>query len=287
MVKIATHNGAFHADDVFAVAMLLIYLGKNAEVVRTRNPEIIDSCDLVVDVGGVNNAHAGRFDHHQRGGGGERRNGVPYASAGLVWKAVAMEVCDSLEVAEHIDKMVVQKIDAADCGYSAAGLDRTYSALVSDFNPCWNESNDPKAFDEAFGRAVEFAKTALQNAIRQASNKEGAKESVLKLPVEDGLLILDEYIPWQDAVLEMPDVKAVVFPDLTESWKVQVAPVKYGIFDSRIKLPAAWCGAQFEELEKISGIPGAIFCHTALFIAGNKTRDGAIAMARKAIATAQ
>ena len=39
--KLITHNGSFHTDDVFAVATLLIYLKNDAEVVRTRNPEII------------------------------------------------------------------------------------------------------------------------------------------------------------------------------------------------------------------------------------------------------
>lgn len=44
-----------------------------------------------------------------------------------------------------------------------------------------------------------------------------------------------------------------------------------------------WRGVRDEELEKISGIEGTIFCHTTGFIGGNKTRDGALEMAIKSL----
>ena len=62
---IVTHDGGFHADDAFAVAALLLHLDGNADVVRSRNPKIIESGDFVVDVGGVYYAERNRFDHHQ------------------------------------------------------------------------------------------------------------------------------------------------------------------------------------------------------------------------------
>ena len=38
----------------------------DAEVVRTRDPSLLETCDVVVDVGGVFDASRFRFDHHQR-----------------------------------------------------------------------------------------------------------------------------------------------------------------------------------------------------------------------------
>ena len=38
-----------------------------------------------------------------------------------------------------------------------------------------------------------------------------------------------------------------------------------------------------EALDEITGVPGGVFVHAAGFIGGNKTFDGAIAMARKAL----
>ena len=37
----------------------------NAEIVRTRDPELLSQCDVVVDVGGVFDHDAKRYDHHQ------------------------------------------------------------------------------------------------------------------------------------------------------------------------------------------------------------------------------
>ena len=50
---IVTHSGAFHADDVFAVATLdLTYDGK-VKFMRSREPEDLAKADIVLDVGAV------------------------------------------------------------------------------------------------------------------------------------------------------------------------------------------------------------------------------------------
>lgn len=67
MVKIGTHNGTFHCDEVLACSMLkLLPEFQNAEIVRSRDPKILAECDIVVDVGGEFNAETKRFDHHQK-----------------------------------------------------------------------------------------------------------------------------------------------------------------------------------------------------------------------------
>lgn len=57
-----------------------------------------------------------------------------------------------------------------------------------------------------------------------------------------------------------------------------------GSFESRLALPAAWRGLRDEQLSEAAQIPGCIFVHASGFIGGNKTYDGALAMARKALA---
>lgn len=65
-LKIITHSGKFHADEVFATAVLEILLGKDkVEIIRSRDNSVIDSGDYVVDVGGVYDPKTNRFDHHQ------------------------------------------------------------------------------------------------------------------------------------------------------------------------------------------------------------------------------
>ena len=57
MKRMAVHNGIFHADDVFGVALMQsIY--NDLEIIRTRDDELIKTCDIVSDVGN------GKYDHH-------------------------------------------------------------------------------------------------------------------------------------------------------------------------------------------------------------------------------
>ena len=42
------------------------FISQNAEIVRTRDPEQLAKCDIVVDVGGEFDPKRHRYDHHQR-----------------------------------------------------------------------------------------------------------------------------------------------------------------------------------------------------------------------------
>ncbi|MCJ8749141.1 hypothetical protein PDJAM_G00172810, partial [Pangasius djambal] len=66
-VKIGTHNGTFHCDEVLACYLLRqLPEYKDAEIIRTRDPVELARCDIVVDVGGVYDHKQHRYDHHQR-----------------------------------------------------------------------------------------------------------------------------------------------------------------------------------------------------------------------------
>lgn len=50
--KLATHDGGFHCDEVLAFVMLKqLPEYKNATLVRTRNSDVLATCDVVFDVG--------------------------------------------------------------------------------------------------------------------------------------------------------------------------------------------------------------------------------------------
>lgn len=64
---IGTHDGSFHCDEALAISMLkCLPQYENATVVRSRKPDILASCHMVVDVGAVYDETTLRFDHHQR-----------------------------------------------------------------------------------------------------------------------------------------------------------------------------------------------------------------------------
>lgn len=66
-VKIGTHDGQFHCDEslgCFLLKQLVQY--KDATIVRTRQQELLDTCEIVLDVGGVYDHEKRRYDHHQK-----------------------------------------------------------------------------------------------------------------------------------------------------------------------------------------------------------------------------
>ena len=67
------------------------------------------------------------------------------------------------------------------------------------------------------------------------------------------------------------------------TYRVSAVGVKDQQFESRLKLHPNWLALRDDELSKVSGIPDCVFVHAAGFIGGNKTRDGALAMAVKTL----
>lgn len=59
-----------------------------ADLKRSRDPAILDTCDIVVDVGAIYDESKQRFDHHQRGFTEVFGHGfeTKLSSAGLVYK---------------------------------------------------------------------------------------------------------------------------------------------------------------------------------------------------------
>lgn len=93
-MKVVTHDGTFHADDVFAYAVLRAAF-RDVHFVRSRDPAVIDSADLVFDVGSVYDADAHCNEHHTR----ERplrTCGTPYSSVGLIWRDYGRAALHSL-----------------------------------------------------------------------------------------------------------------------------------------------------------------------------------------------
>lgn len=112
------------------------------------------------------------------------------------------------------------------------------------------------------------------------------------------ILVLSEGMPWADHLYGLekesvipdgvdPQVLYVLFPEEKEDVKgrtrIRAVSKEDGGFLNRKDLPDAWKGVRDENLDQITGIPGGIFIHAAGFIGANKTFDGALAMAQKAL----
>ncbi len=290
MQTVVTHSGGFHPDDVFAVATLQLHLGKeNVEVIRSRDDEVINQADWVVDVGGVYDVEKQRFDHHQNGAP-VRENGIPYAGFGLIWKHVGEQICGSKDIADSIEERIAQPIDAGDNGVRLCEINEHKVSpyelynVISTFHP---ERGSDKTNDEAFLEAVAFAYALLQRTIAHSKASEEVKNVVKSTfeSAEDKSILLFSESVHRNSLIEYDAVNVIVYPSESaeeESWKATVIPKDYGTFENRVAFPEAWAGLKDEELARVSGIPDAVFCHKNVFLFAAKSKEGALAAARQA-----
>jgi len=287
---IVTHDGKFHLDEMFALATLKL-LYPDAEIKRTRDVEIINSADIVVDVGGVYNVEKNLFDHHQSGGAGKRENGIPFASFGLVWKEYGLNLCDGDEkVFSLMDKKMVQPIDASDNGYV---LFKTTHREVSPYlfenfiramTPTWK---DKESIDDAFFSMLPLLQTLLKKEIEKAKyffeDSEIVKQTYKNSP-DKKIIVLEHSFPWKSILARKKEPIYAIHPDQnTGNWIVACVPMGARSTDSRKLFPATWRGKKDSELENITGVKGAVFCHDKGFIAIAETKEAAIELANKAL----
>lgn len=281
-----THNGTFHCDEVFSTILFSKLLEK-VIVCRTSDLEKVTGEQYVYDVGG------GELDHHQFGGNGERENGVKYSSCGLVWKKFGKEIIKIYtdknidEIWNMMDRNLIQCIDAGDNGQIPT-IDTEYrmvqiANIISEFNPNWDEDANP---DEKFMEAIKLADIVFTNEIKNVISKVNAKEKVEKAisNSKDGIMTLEKFLPWKEILLESNSNKAklinfVIFPSNRGGYNIYTVPERLGSFESRKLFPKEWAGLRDQELQKVTTVQTARFCHNKCFICVTDTKDDALKLA--------
>lgn len=291
-VKIITHSGAFHADDVFAVATLLLLLGDTqTEIIRTRDKELFETADFVVDVGGVYDPSKKRFDHHQVTGAGAHENGVPFASFGLVWKEYGLQVASSIEIAELIESKIVMFVDAVDNGVDIN------KPLFEDFRPYtisdylysyWiDEQIKEEEIDTIFSQVVVLAKDLLVREIEKAKRiilESQLVEEIYNKTEDKEVVVLDQHLAWGKVLVEKPEPFFVVYPSIDGTrWNAKAVRVNSNSFECRKLFPLEWAGKMDTELCDASGVSDAVFCHRGRFLAVAKSKEGALQFVKKAL----
>lgn len=289
---IVTHNSKFHADDIFACAVLDIVFsmqGISYTLTRTRDEAIITSADYVFDIGGIYDPAINRFDHHQKGGAGTRENGIPYASVGLVWKTYGMQITGNVEVARRLDMKLFAPIDADDNGHQLVDIRgdvapyRVQESYYA-YRATWKE--DPANYDIVFPKLVAQAKELILREIKVISDNLEADTYVEKAYMESSdkrLIVLEGNYPYEYLLSTKSEPLFVVAPRPDGNWKVATVTVAPFIFTNRKDLPKSWGGLRDEALAEVTGISDAIFCHNGLFLAVTKTKESALQLATLAL----
>lgn len=236
-MKIATHDGSFHADETLACA-IISFIHPDAEIIRTRDPELLETADIIIDVSGINDEK--HFDHHSNEFNLSRPNGINYATAGLMWVKFAREFLEKIAeksltaklrgeltdevynaTIERIDREIMYMVDLNDNGQLNSYIKDSFPAktaeaqeMMDNLNEFYTMSPDisylvakqnvPNATNAEqnanFEITVGILRTLLVNAAINALYIELGISKVLSLYDGGELLILKEKLPWTHAV---------------------------------------------------------------------------------------
>jgi len=199
---VITHDGRFHPDEIFGIAMLKRFFGNVNKIVRTRDKEILeyaltDKSTILVDVGLVDDPSLLAFDHHQ--GTLDKfwteKDGIatPYSSTGLVFDFLVKNGYMDIDNdgLEFIKREWVVPIDAADNGIKPCEK----LAVVFGFNR--DDYND-----EQFHKALSVVESVLENIIYRAEQFSKSKK--------------DTEYSVQNALTQSVDGQDVIIVDYTE-----------------------------------------------------------------------
>ncbi|SCB77487.1 MYG1 family protein [Weissella bombi] len=264
--QLVTHNGKFHADDVFA-SVVLTRLFPELPLVRTREEQVTtDEHNFVYDVGG------GEFDHHGIDDQRKHENGVPMAAFGLIWQSFAEQYLEKIvpdmgsdmiaNTKKHVEKSFIIGVDALDNGVSEyQSPSFTISDAINDF---YDEDNEMVSFK----KAVAFAKGILENRVQKTVAKLIAEKEVIENAtfITDELLLLPVSGPWKDYAEQFDNLRFVVMPRKDGNWMIQGVPVSHGSFEVKQPIP---------QIEK----PWITFIHRTGFMGVVDTKEHALELA--------
>lgn len=274
--SIGIHDGSFHADEVTACALLIVFgLADADKIVRTRDPDRLFQCEFVCDVGGVYAPSAKLFDHHQASYQGD------LSSAGMILEYLREARVISADEFYFYNQSLVLGVDAHDNGRSPQHPGYcTFSHVIANYNPISYESEDSD-LDAAFHQALQFTIGHLKRLHeRYYYNRECRKIVKKAMDTYQTCLFFDEAISWLESffALNGKDHPALfVIMPAKQHWKLRGIPPDYERrMQVRLPLPEAWAGLLEDDLKKVSGIPGAVFCHKGRFTSVWETKEDAV-----------
>lgn len=253
-----THSGTFHADDVFATALLKI-INPNIKINRISDISEIKEKEeyIVYDIG------LGEFDHHQINKR-IRKNGIPYAAFGLLWDKFGRLVIQSEKDRTEFDRQFIQTLDQAD-NYG------DYNSLcdaIRSFNPNMKKENDIE-----FEKAVIFARNILENKLNKIKWEKSMKATVDKiLKNSDKVAVLESYIP--PKLFIGTKIKIMIYPSGRNCYNVQIIP------KSNIQFSTKWTEKKSYMMSKYTSF---IFCNEKRYLLACSDLKEAIKIAESTI----
>ena len=270
-IQVVTHSGIFHADEVFACALLCIAYGQeNVSIIRTRDAEVLtkathDEDVWVVDVGDSYNPLLLNFDHHMRDFAVTNSFGNKLSSFGMVVQELLHRDFFT-EVKESLLKFS-NKVDMLDNGVKKAE-DLIFLSILNSYS-----DNEVINFYSALETAASYLRSLINKWKEERIINLRLNDSLGNM-TEDGIIYNTDYIPVDERANAIPEAKLVVYKNKAGTYNIQSVNVgETKDFSVRCPTPEGWRGLRDNELIRASGGLPLTFCHGGGFLTVTSTDD--------------
>ncbi len=214
-LKVITHDGIFHSDELFSIALLMQFGGKEqVQIVRSRDAEFLtlyhDFSDVyIIDIGNDYNPELGNFDHHQ-----DDDYVSDKASIRLVYDYLMHLGKIEHELGLHLWDNLLMLINRWDLGLeqeSANYYHRPLPSLVSSYN---RATEDTATEFRQFEKALRFASECIENEIASYYQMKEAKRGLLRSRhINSFTLLLDDFNPkYQNLLKQQRGIRFYIYP---------------------------------------------------------------------------
>lgn len=275
-ITVGTHDGRMHADDVLSVALIKTHIepAKKVTVVRSRNPEMLSKCDIIVDVGNGFPELEGKliFDHH--GKTETYPNGIRKCSCAMLLDWMFSNTSKSMtNWYNYLLEEWVYGLSAADCGQNAQSYSVKPNAhnFITLMNPTFVEEENNELQNSMFKKAVEMYSVILDRyyqGYNASRNIISYFENDIVRYQGNGIVVLPTY-DYLNRIFEynkaVPDNKkiivAVTFSMKYGKYEVNCIPRNCTSELTYITHPQEWRNKRSEELNHLTGQVGMFMCH--------------------------
>jgi uncharacterized UPF0160 family protein len=283
-MKVGTHNGLHHPDDVIACSILnKIFDG--VEIIRSRNPNELKECSVLIDVGGKYEPPT-HFDHHQANGP-KRDNGIPFSSCGLIWShygrdfiAKVLEnknvsAIDIDEIFHNIDDNFILYVDKVD-----NQLVKPDSTSVNEYIMMMNDEGSLDAFNQAMSFMENYLTTTVKKEYKLVKDQKYLLDLAYKSRLNGENYIVSDREVDTTCLKEKHGIDFVIYPSMDkQTMMLKCLPFDHDSVTPRFPFDEKWRGLRTDSLlEAGAKVGDAIFVHQKGFCGGAKTLEGALSM---------
>lgn len=215
-ISVLTHDGLFHSDEVFSIALLKLFY-KEINIVRTRKSALVEQAltdpkVFVLDVGNSFTPEMRNFDHHQEG------SPEGLSSITLLFFHLFPDYQDDKILSKVYERLIrgVNEWDQGNADRNLTGHPLHLPQMISAFNRFGKPEQDSQ-----FLKAIDFAYYILANEMNTAKEMINAEEIWKKKEqLNHEIAILQEHcVFWRIVQGEKKTFKYIIQPD-AGNWSI-------------------------------------------------------------------